>query len=106
MRNRSDGRGKISKPKTDASPPIPQTLFPLQSRSALKSVSVYGSPTYGDFRIHERGHDAYWQMLKQAGVVPKDSEYDDYPRGRAAYNTKTRTYSLFLDRCILKKKSI
>ena len=44
MRSRSDGRGKISKPKTDASPPIPQTLFPLQSRSALKSVSVYGSP--------------------------------------------------------------
>jgi Transposase len=40
MRSRSDGRGKISKPKTDASPPILQTLFPLQSRSALKSVSV------------------------------------------------------------------
>jgi hypothetical protein len=40
----SDGCGKISKPKIDASPPIPPTLFPLQFRSALKSVSVYGSP--------------------------------------------------------------
>jgi len=40
----SDGRGKISKPKTDLLPPIPQTLFPLQSRSAPKCVSIYGSP--------------------------------------------------------------
>jgi len=58
---------------------------------------------YGDFRIHERGHDVYWETLKKNGAVPQDSEYDDYPRGRIAYNTKTEKYSLFLDRCILKK---
>jgi hypothetical protein len=61
---------------------------------------------YGEFRIHERGHDTYWEKLKKTGVVPQGSEYDDYPRGRVAYNTKTEKYSLFLDRCILKNKSI
>jgi hypothetical protein len=40
----SRGCGKISKPKTDASPAIPQKLFLLQSRAAPKSVSVYGWP--------------------------------------------------------------
>ena len=45
-------------------------------------------------------------MLRRTGVVPPDSEYDDYPRGREAYNTKTGGYSLFLDRCILKNKSV
>ena len=45
-------------------------------------------------------------MLRRTGAVPPDSEYDDYPRGRVAYNTKTGKYSLLLDRCILKNKSV
>jgi hypothetical protein len=45
------------------------------------------------------------ETLKETGEVPQDSEYDDYPRGRVAYNTKTEKYLLFLDRCILKNKS-
>ena len=72
----------------------------------IDRTPVFKGEIYGDFRIHERGHDDYWEILKQAGAVPQIREHDAYPRGRVAYNTKTRTYSLFLDRCILKKKSI
>lgn len=44
MQSLSDSRGKVSKPKLTLFPPIPQTLFLLECRSAPKSVSVYGSP--------------------------------------------------------------
>ena len=38
-------------------------------------------------------------------IVPSDVEYDEYPRGRVAYNAKTRQYWLFADACILKNKA-
>lgn len=81
-------------------------VFLVGNKLFIDLTPVSDGEIYGDFRIHERGHDAYWDMLKQAGVVPRDSEYDSYPRGRVAYNTKARRYSVFLDQCILKRKSI
>jgi hypothetical protein len=62
------------------------------------------TPVYGDFRIHDKGHDAYWdELLASRAVV---NEYDEVPRGRAMYNAKTREFFLFLDQCILKRKEI
>jgi prevent-host-death family protein len=37
-----------------------------------------------DTSIPSRSHDTYWEMVKQAGAVPQDSEYDGYRRGRVA----------------------
>jgi len=81
-------------------------VFLVSDKLLIDRTPVLKGEIYGDFRIHERGHDTYWEILKQAGNVPRDSEYDNYPRGRVAYNAKTGDYLLFLDRCILKKKSI
>jgi hypothetical protein len=81
-------------------------IFLVGKRLLIDRTPVCEGGVYGDFRIHERGHDMYWETMKETGVVPQDSEYDDYPRGRVAFNTKTEKYSLFIDRCILKDKSI
>jgi hypothetical protein len=82
-------------------------FFLVDDKLLIDHTPVMKGEIYGDFRIHERGHDIYWEMLKKAGVVQEDSEYDQYPRGRVAYNAKDRTYLLFVDRCILmRKKSI
>jgi hypothetical protein len=91
----------------NAKPAIPNVgiFFLVGDNLLIDRTPVSEGEIYGDFKIHERGHDAYWEILKQTGVVPQDSEYDDYPRGRVAYNIKTGKYSLFLDRCILKNKS-
>jgi hypothetical protein len=59
---------------------------------------------YGEFKIHERGHEEYWAQLVAAGSVPVGSEYDNYPRGRVAYNERTQKYSLLADRCIVRDK--
>jgi hypothetical protein len=81
-------------------------FFLVGTKLLLDRTPVFDGEIYGDFRIHERGHDMYWETLKKTGAVPPDSEYDDYPRGRVAYNTKTGKYSLHLDRCILKNKPV
>jgi len=33
----------------------------------IDRTPVFKGEIYGDFRIHERGHDRYWEILKQAG---------------------------------------
>jgi hypothetical protein len=91
--------------KTKPSEPEVGIIFLVGKTLLIDRTPISEGEIYGDFRIHERGHDIYWETLKESGVVPQDSEYDDYPRGRVAYNTKTEKYSLFLDRCILKNKS-
>lgn len=58
----------------------------------------------GQFKIHANDHYKYWEQLRGMGAVPADVEYDEVPRGRVVYNTKSRT--LFLDRCILKNKKL
>jgi hypothetical protein len=59
---------------------------------------------YGEFRIHERSHESFWQQLIEAGFVPRGSEYDEHPRGRVAFNVRTKQFSLLADRCILRDK--
>jgi hypothetical protein len=33
-------------------------------------------------------------------------EYYECPRGRVVYNSKTKRFALYVDRCILKRKSV
>jgi hypothetical protein len=98
-----DGKLRIQKLKNTPNVGI---IFLVGKTLSIDRTPVSEGEMYGDFRIHRRGHDIYWETLKENGLVPQDSEYDDYPRGRVAYNMKMEKYSLFLDRCILKHKSI
>ena len=44
---------------------------------------------FSDFAIHERDHSQYWPQLVRSGVVSV-AEYEEYPRGRVAYNDEDR----------------
>jgi hypothetical protein len=94
--------------RKNANPALPNVgiFFLVGKKLLIDRTPVSEGEIYGDFSIHEPGHDAFWEILKHTGAVQQDSEYDDYPRGRVAYNTKTGKNSLFLDRCILKNKSV
>lgn len=41
----------------------------------------------------------------KAGRVP-EGEYEEHPRGRVGYNSRTGEYHLLADACILRKKSL
>jgi len=71
----------------------------------IDSTPIAGAGHYGDSAIHERDHISYWAELVKTGSVP-DSEYEEPPRGRVAYNRKTGKYTLLADRCILGRKSL
>jgi hypothetical protein len=58
-----------------------------------------------DFRIHERSHIDYWAELVKSGRVP-NAEYEEFPRGRVAYHTKSGKFGLLADSCILSQEKI
>jgi len=43
---------------------------------------------YGDFIVAPREHSNAWENLKRHGIVPKNLNYEDLPRGRVAYDKK------------------
>jgi len=61
---------------------------------------------YGEFKVYDSDHVSLWSEMEKRGEVPRDSAYEEHPRGRVNYNTKTEKFTLFTDRCILQKKDV
>ena len=55
---------------------------------------------YGDHLIHPRSHLEAWALFQQNGIAPEDVEYEEPPRGRVIYNTKTLRFTPFADMCV------
>lgn len=87
---------------------VPQVgiVFACKGKLFIDSTPVTEAEGYAHFKIHDRDHHQYWTQLQGMGAVPEDVEYDEVPRGRSVYDTKSRRYTLFLDRCILKNKKL
>jgi hypothetical protein len=47
-----------------------------------------------------------WTLFKQGDIVPTEMEYDENPRGRVTYNTKTLRFTLLADRYILHDQNL
>ncbi len=78
----------------------------LDGKLIIDRTLIMDAEHYGEFRVHGPGHDSTWKRFQNNGIVPVDTEYDEVPRGRVAYNMKTRTFILLADRCILKQKDV
>jgi hypothetical protein len=81
-------------------------VFLVRGKLLIASSPVSEGEDYGDFKNYPGGHPSYWTELQRAGAVPRDSEYEEHPRGRVVFNRKTGQYSLYLDRCILNKPNL
>jgi hypothetical protein len=78
----------------------------LVGRKLLIDATPLGQAgRYGDSAIHERDHISYWAELVKSGRVP-NSEYEEFPRGRVAYDTKSGKFRLLADKCILQQKGV
>ncbi|WP_246777226.1 hypothetical protein [Microvirga sp. VF16] len=63
---------------------------------------------YGEFLTHPKGHYEFWEELRRGGAEPLKRrgwpttilayEYEQWPRGRIVYNTKTNFFTLYADR--------
>ncbi len=72
----------------------------------IDATPISNAVDYGALKTHDTGHPAYWEQLQERGAVPRDEEYDEIPRGRVTYDTRRKTFLLFLDRCISKRPAM
>jgi|SRR5579859_1789551 len=75
-------------------------------RLLIESSQLSEAELCAGFANHRRGHEQFWGELQARGLVPGDEDYITVPRGRVIFSTKTRQYSLLLDRCILQKPKL
>jgi hypothetical protein len=97
------GQRKTSRQKAE---PRVGIFWIVDGKPLLDSASRSDAEPYGDHLTHPRGHVAVWEQYQRLGKVPLESEYEEFPRGRVMYNTKTRRSTLLADKCILKDKRI
>jgi hypothetical protein len=77
----------------------------VDGRLVIDSIALSKAEDYGGtFKIHPGDHCSVWEKLQRGGVVPSDMEYEESPRGRVMYDTKTGRCRLLADKCILRNK--
>jgi hypothetical protein len=72
----------------------------------IDSTTLNEAEAYGDYLTHSRGHAEVWEAFQRAGGVPREVEYEEFPRGRVMYNRKTKRFTLLADKCILRDKNV
>ncbi len=109
----------------DSAPKTEQELIAriCESEQARKKLRIAGAPEVGMFwmidqepliektPLNEAGervdffapksHSETWPTLQRIGVVPQNSKYEHYPRGRVDYEKETSSFVLLADKCIL-----
>ena len=88
--------------------PEPQVgiFWLVGTRLVIDTTPLSEAGDYGDFKIHEGDHVTVWAGMERRGEVPRDADYEEHPRGRANFNTRTQRFTLYADACILRKKNI
>ena len=72
----------------------------------MESAPVSAAEPYGGQLTHPRSHSELWQQYQRAGSVPADMEFDQPPRGRVMFDTRSQRFTVLADLCILRNKSI
>jgi hypothetical protein len=78
----------------------------VDGKPLIDSTSLSEAEPYGDHLTHPRGHAEMWGQYQRGGLVSQEMEYEEPPRGRVIYHTKTRRFTFLADRCILRDKNV
>jgi hypothetical protein len=78
----------------------------VNGKPLIDSTPLGEAEHYGDHLTHQPSHLEVWTLLQRNGTVSREIEYEEPPRGRVVYNTKTQQFVLLADRCILQDKGI
>jgi len=60
-----------------------------------ETISLIFGQKYGSFIIASGGHYNIWESLKRHKIVPKNSNYEDLPRGRVAYDNDKSQFVVY-----------
>ena len=78
----------------------------VDGKLIIDSLPLSKSERYGDHKTHPRSHIDVWAEFEGSGRVPRGAEYDEYPRGRVMHHPMSGEFTIFADRCILKRKGL
>lgn len=76
----------------------------VSGRLLIDSTTVSDAEDCGECKTHGRSHMEYWDDLVRIAAIP-DGGYEEHPRGRVVYNTQSRQFTIYADKCILRKKA-
>jgi hypothetical protein len=98
----------VRKMKRHAPADVPRVgiFWLLNGKLIIDSMPLGEAEPYGDHLTHPRSHIDVWGQWRLGGKVPDESEYEEFPRGRVMYHTKTRRFALLADRCILRDEDL
>ena len=104
MKNSHEGgQRKISTRTTE---PRVGIFWLIDGKPLIDSTPLNQAEPYGDHLTHARGHAEVWGQYQRNGAAPLEMEYEEAPRGRVIYHTKTRRFTFLADRCILKDRNM
>jgi len=95
----------MKKPEQQPEPHV-GIFWLIDERLVIDTTALSAAGKYGDFKIHEGDHVTHWAAMEKRGEVPRDTDYEELPRGRVTFNTRTQRFTLFADACILRKKDV
>jgi hypothetical protein len=81
-------------------------VWSIRDRLIFDSVPMHEAEANGEHWDHPRSHIDVWAHLQRHGKVPRESEYEEFPRGRVIYSSASATFTLLLDKCILDRKDL
>jgi len=100
-------------PKRKSPKPLVETIEPrlgifwlVRDSLLIDSLPLSACEQYSDHLTYPHSHIDVWEQWQRIGKAPVESEYEECARGRVGYDTKTKTFSLLADRCVLKRKDL
>src|ERR1039458_10138007 len=97
---------ECSQPHTEQPEPRVGIFWLVGTRLISDTTALSAAGKYGDFKIHDGDHVTHWAEMERRGEVPRDSDYEEHPRGRVNFNTRTQKFTLYADACILRRKNV
>ena|ERR1700691_3924009 len=93
--------------RKNAGPTAPRVgiIYFVGGELRIDSTPLAQAGRYGDYRIRERGQVDHRGELVKSGKIPK-SVYQEFPRGRVAFYTKSGKFALLADNCILSQEDV
>jgi|SRR5665213_3860841 len=97
-------RNKRGQAARKAGEPEVGIFFVHNGKVLMDSTPLCVTRSYGKLKSYDYDYDRFWKFGQRYGVVPRDVEYDDVPRGRVEYDINEKKFHVYADPCILKDR--
>jgi hypothetical protein len=99
-------RNKRLQEGREAGDPKVGIFWDVNGKVILAGVELSEAEDYGQFKNYPGSHEREWRVYQRISAVPRETEYDEPPRGRVVYDTVSERLYLYADPCILQVEAM